>query len=358
MRFSKNSGGTESGVVAIFTVLFFTILITVLVVGFLQITITEQQQSTDNDLTARAYYAAESGVEDVKRALMQYYPANIADLNATTCTPPLGYSGALSQSQDIGYSCKLIDLDPTDIEATLPGNNTSMQWPLEAASGDPYNQIQISWHNLNDDNIDGPNVTFRTSDTLPTYGNWDSAGTPFPAMLRMQIFGYPNSGTFTTATLDNLNNVGFLNPATTGPAGAVPIATLNTETEPQDVECTTNPATFDGYACRATIDITSLNTSANNLYIRLKALYKSNGTDVRIQLLDNGTVVPTTGAQALVDVTGYAGAVFRRVQERVTLPGTSTSSLLPEFAVESGGDMCKNFQLSTTGETLNGCTVR
>jgi Tfp pilus assembly protein PilX len=64
----------ERGVVSLFTVMFFTILVTVLTVGFVRIMINERRQSTDEDLTTRAYYAAESGVEDAKRALQQYYP--------------------------------------------------------------------------------------------------------------------------------------------------------------------------------------------------------------------------------------------------------------------------------------------
>lgn len=355
----KQQLNRESGVVSLFTVIFFTILITVLTVGFIRIMINERRQSTDDDLTSRAYYAAESGIEDAKRAIQQYYPnpADRTKLNPTTCDAPDGYNKTIAGDLGVGYSCMLMDMNPSDIQATLPGNGNSMQWAIRSSGDVPFNKIRISWHGLSE-TVDGPSVAFRNASNNPTYSNWQSGGTAFAAMLRGQVFGYPRTGVFGRAQLEALNKVAFLNPYSTGSSADLPINTLDAAGAPQNVVCSTNPSTFAGYACQATIVIDpGVSPTSNFVFLRLKSLYDQNGTKVKIELLNGNTVVNTQDAQAIVDVTGRAGDVFRRVQARVSLPGALDTGLLPEFAIESGDDICKRFEVSDT-ENLNGCQVR
>ena len=355
----------EAGVVSLFTVIFFTILVTVLTVGFVRIMVNERRQSTDEDLTSRAYYAAESGVEDARRALQQYYPnpADRTKLNATSCDAPVGYNKTISTSPSVGYSCMLMDLNPPDIQATLPSDGTSMQWALRSQNDVSFNKIRISWHSLTDQ-VDGTPVALRNTNNNPTYGNWKSGSTPYPGMLRLQFFGYPRTGTFGRTQLENLNRVTFLNPTSLGGNGDFPINTLDdgnagtAKNAPENVLCTPSDVTrFDGYACQATLVLgpTGVDPTTNYMFLRAKSLYDQNGTKVKIELLNGSNVVNTQESQVIVDVTGRAGDVFRRVQSRVSLTSTS---LAPEFAIESGDDICKRFELTDTTETLNGCAVR
>ena len=349
----------ESGVVSLFTAIFFTILLTVLTTGFIRIMINENQQANDDDFSSRAYYAAESGVEDMKRALAQYYPNDIAKLNATVCDPPVGYSNVVSSALGVSYPCKLLNFNPPSIEATLPADGSSMQWRLRSQNDVPFNAVRISWHSLSE-TVDGANVTFRTTNTIPTYGNWNNAGTPFPAMIRSQVFGYTTAGPVNDADLKANNYNGFLNPTSTANGNAMDISTaLNGATTPTDVLCTTNTATYAGYACQATINLAPIGSfSGKTMFLRLKSLFDTNGTKVKIELMNGSNVVNTSDAQAIVDVTGRAGTLFRRVQSRVSLPGTASSDLMPEFSLESGDNICKRFELTDTTETLNGCVVR
>ena len=62
----------QSGIAAIFTVVFFTLLISVIILSFIKIVTQDQQQATNSDLSNSAYDSAEAGVEDAKRALKQY----------------------------------------------------------------------------------------------------------------------------------------------------------------------------------------------------------------------------------------------------------------------------------------------
>lgn len=357
-QYLQQNDKNQAGVVSLFTVLFFTILLTVLTTGFIRIMINERQQSNDEDFSSRAYYAAESGVEDAKRALAQYYTTDPSKLNATTCAAPDGYNNVISADLKISYSCMLMDLNPSSIEATLPADGSGMQWRLKAQNGSQFNRVRISWHSLNDNLVDGTNVAFRTTNDNPTYGNWQSGATPYPAMLRAQFFGYPNAGA-TAAGVKALNNVGFLNPTSNATTDPIDINVLNAATTPQGARCTANTTTYGGYACQAIINLAPINNLEQaSVFLRLKGLYDTNGTKVKIELMNGSNVVNTADAQALVDVTGKAGTLFRRVQARVSLPSSVSSDLMPEFGLESGDNICKQFELTDTTETLNGCVVR
>jgi hypothetical protein len=93
--------------------------------------------------------------------------------------------------------------------------------------------------------------------------------------------------------------------------------------------------------CNATI--TGINSS--DFYVRLKAIYKP--VSVYVQATDSGgTALKMQGAQAIVDATGKAQDVVRRIQVRVPL---SASYYFPEFAVESGNTICKRYSIYAGG---------
>ena len=54
----------QQGVVSFFTVIFITLLLLILTTAYIRLMVNEQRQATDNDLSSRAFYAAESGVND------------------------------------------------------------------------------------------------------------------------------------------------------------------------------------------------------------------------------------------------------------------------------------------------------
>ncbi len=58
------------------------------------------------------------------------------------------------------------------------------------------------------------------------------------------------------------------------------------------------------------------------------------------------------GVQPVIDVTGRANNMFRRVLARVELSG---SFVYPEAAVDMKNDLCKNFSVTDTSYTPNTC---
>jgi len=93
--------------------------------------------------------------------------------------------------------------------------------------------------------------------------------------------------------------------------------------------------------CRASIT----NLGGNRSYmLRFISMYQP--SNLTVVAYTGGVPAAVTGAQAVIDVTGKAGDVLRRIQARVPL-GFS-SGPLPGFAIQSNGSLCKRF-MATPG---------
>jgi hypothetical protein len=79
-------------------------------------------------------------------------------------------------------------------------------------------------------------------------------------------------------------------------------------------------------------------------YMRLTPLY--NGAHFRVTMSQNGSERKFDGIQPLVDSTGRANDIFRRVVSRVNL--TDTSFPYPDAAVDLMGNLCKSFSITDT----------
>ena len=151
---------SQNGVVSLFTVLFTTLLLTVITVSFLRIMIQEQQQAQNQDLSQSAYDSAVSGVEDAKRVLRACYqlgPASEACLaiNNKQCdtiakaqvagnigqeTVIRGDSGDTRMNQ--AYTCVKIIRDTYDYISDVEAGS-SVIVPLRASGA--FNKIVIEW---------------------------------------------------------------------------------------------------------------------------------------------------------------------------------------------------------------------
>jgi len=358
------------GAASLITVIFVSIILSILVLGFVRVALDETRQSTDDDLTTRAFYAAESGIEDAKRALKQY-ASNPSALNHDSCAPPVGYTGLLSvvEDFDVAYSCMLIELTPTSYEATItPGQVKQIE--LEPEPGSSFDTILVKWH-INASNPDGDGdtpplrgtavsgVSEVPKDQLPDVDNWYQGPqtSTYPAMLRANLFSYPN-GSFVNADTDN-SAVAFLNP--TGNQNDGTITHVNGQATGinyglHEADCD-NSVLLNEYVCSQVFDGFSTNT--NNYVMRIQGIYAP--THVKVTMLDgglNGTAVGFNKAQVIVDVTGRAGDVFRRVEARLDLEDLF-STLVPEYAILSADDICKDLVVgnSASSSSANDCSL-
>lgn len=384
---------SQQGAVSLFVVIFASLLITIVTVGFVQLMLRDQQQSTISDLSRSANDSALAGVEDAKRLLLLDQSCKdgsaaasvnctaiaaaltpISGSNETSCTTLsdagiVGTTGSetiIQQSSSDGsakldqaYTCVKITINTDDVKKPLTMDK-SLIVPLKGVG--TFDSIELSW--FNDANMPPSDtaITFPSSGSdvsLPQIGDRWQADTP--ALLRTQLMQLGSSFTLTDfddskpGNKSNANTL-FLYPSEvgTGTKDFALDARKSPTNTPQQVKCETS-FTVAEYICKATIMLPQPingDASTRNAYLRLTALY--NNANVAIRLKNGASYVPFNGVQPEVDSTGRANDVFRRVKARVELIGNFT---YPETAIDMEGSLCKNFTVTDTTYSSGGsCT--
>lgn len=382
----------QKGFVSLFSTIFFMMLITVITIGFIQITSTEQQQALNNDLSASALASAQSGLEDGKRAIVKYFslsnPTDKATYYAQMTAPNSNSCDAITSSQigvDLGlstsgnvvnnpqinqsYTCLSVNLNAPDFLGESSAGKSQLV-PLKAVGGS-FQQVKVSWHLLSTAiGSDGDGLPGATPGTAPYYAagpllypainssipalGWDKLG--YPAYLRVQLYGYPTTGSFGRAELTQRSRTVLLAPTQAGTPPTTPINlgvadpnpgsfATTTELAPQTIRCEPSPTTNVGnYACTALLELpagAAFASTANGYFLRVTPIYGA--THFRVALVNAGSEVPFDQVQPIVDATGRANDVFRRLQARVQVNNLVN---YPEFSVESANTICKNLRVT------------
>jgi len=344
---------SQSGGVSIFIVIFSSIIITIITVGFTQFVIRNQQQSIQNDLSDRAYDSALAGVEDAKRVLVAYTNACSANLpqcsqlktviDSQTCDTiaKAGIAGSTvdtntettigTTDDNQAYTCVKILMQTNDYQGSLAANESSV---VHIKGVSPYTKIRLTWFSKKDGG-DVPNVSVYQPTvplTLPSAATWPLQA---PPIMRAQFI--PADAKL--SDLDTQAKTAFLYPIKS--PGVDLTYKLSSDSRPvngsapQPSLCSVTFTAIGG-ACKKTLEV----PSTTDAYLQLQALY--NKTSFTIELLDDsGNIVKLDGVAPSVDATGRAGDVFRRVDARVKLGGVSLQS--PFMATQ--GSLCKPFTL-------------
>jgi len=366
----------QHGAAAIFIVVFFAILITVIALSFLRIAIQDQQQSTNNDLAQSAYDSADAGLEDAKRALSWYRvncPVNNAPLDATNCAtynttfdankrcnfadlletdtvPNAKRVGTTSEVKvsttanddalDQAYTCVTLTTKTSDYKGTAQNGKNNTLIPLRTVGNAPISTIELNWF-INKDQIPlTPN--YPSYPDLPKPANWTSTVPPIMRVQLIPVLRGSGNG-FDIRDVDNDTKTAFIYPTKTG-SGSVNFNTADTGRfqakafSPHRAKC--DPTVNQGkYACSAQITpVAATGGSAANTdyYLLVTAVY--NNADYQVRLLNGADVVQFDNVEPQVDSTGRANNVFRRVQSRV-----ADVSNLPDFGATDG--VCKAFNV-------------
>lgn len=396
----RHNNSNEAGFVSLFSTIFFMMLITVITLGFIQITATEQQQALNNDLSSSALASAQSGIEDGKRAILKYMSLPAGATKSTYYTQMTANSsdcGSITGSQigtDLGlsasgnvvgnaqlnqaYTCLTVNLNSPDYLGQSSAGKSQIV-PLKAL-GNTYQQVKVSWHLLSTAiGNDGDGLPGATPGTAPYYAagpllypvintgvpslGWNALG--YPAYLRVQLLGYPNAA-FNRADLTARSRSMLLVPAQSGTSSTTPInfgvvdpnpgIFGSAELNPQTIRCDPTPTSNLGsYACTALLELPTgagFASTANTYFLRVTPQYGQ--THFRVALVNGGTEVGFDGVQPIVDSTGRANDVFRRLQARVLVDAITN---YPEFAAETANTICKNMQVSsnTADYVANNC---
>lgn len=384
-----NNIAKQRGAVSLFIVIFTALLVTTITISFMQLMVRDQQQASYSDLSESAYDSAVAGVEDAKRALLlqqqcrgdnskrcEDIRAAIAGGKCNTLDAIFS-TGASSETKiqqsegdkklEQAYTCVKITSNTTDFLGSIDPSMNNTLVPLRATQS--FDTVKISWsQNKTGGTLDLPKGADKS---LPKVGS-SSWPANRPALLRAQLI---NGNAATSFKLSDLDTTGFSNslflyPSETGATtanfsldgrfAADGSAGVN---DPQPTKCDKN-ASSGAYSCSVTVQLASFVKAGDEsmTFLSLAAFY--NPTEYKIELFDSTKAndpvtkqpvpIPYDSVQPEVDSTGRANDLFRRVVSRVELEGAFN---YPVAALETTGNLCKNFSITTEANDYdNICT--
>jgi hypothetical protein len=320
---------SQTGMVAIMVTLIMMIVISLIVLGFAQITRRAQRKALDAQLSSQAFYAAESGVNDAI-AILNTKSGVLPDKkvcadNSDYQFNTLGYSNL---GNGVSYSCVLVEPNPTDLTYKL-GASEDAVIKLKPA-GNPFSTLTFTW-------VPAPGQETQPVSTCPsTAGQYPVATVPGPwdckfSVLRTELV--PTSSLSRT-NLQTQTRVNFFEPVRSGGSGSIGAA-ANAQTA--GAKCKDAPTNT------CTMTITGL--GPGTYYMRVRTLYQP--TTLTISATDAGGLpVGFADVQAQISVTGKAQDVLRRILVAVSLDGAQNGS--PTAALISGDSICKRFSVTPT----------
>lgn len=350
----------EEGATAIILVIFSILLLMTISLGFLRLVIRDQDRSLDNELSRGAYDSALAGIEDGKRVLAACDAASMdacQAINDRECTTTADAGFVSLEDNEVklqtnagagvefnqAYTCVVITPDTPSYEGSLASDGSRII-PLDV-TGDT-GSVTIRWHKR------AAGSSLPLASPLPVLGAlWPSSK---PALVRAQLIMYPKSG-FQSADFDSGDNAAtkYLYPANSG-------LTSSTFTDARRDNGVSNitlarctGGTINAYACSIQLTFPAARTTADyKVYLRLTALYGP--TDFAITL---PTGVRFDSVQPIIDSTGRAGDVFRRVSARVEKTNQNDTQIYPRATVDITGNFCKNFAVTDSAYIANVSTT-
>lgn len=352
----KISTTQQQGFVSIIVALIIIIFVSLMGLGFAFMARQNQVQNQNRLLSTQAFYAAESAVNDATKYLKDSINSGNVPADKTNCTDNLGKGGAVSSSNpDIKYTCVLYSVAPTSLEYVVSDNESTVV-RVQPQDGANIQSITISWQ----DGQDSKQFATNNQHYLPQKNSGAVGGDDLAAstgILRTTVIP-AGSGNLSRDSLTKNTQTLMLYPKGKDPTSQ---STQSYISDPNNV-ADANQAVFSDGNCNlsskpkyCSVTINNLGAASSNvIYLRLRSLYRPSSSvtiTAKTNSPDNAKLV---GEQALIDATGKAANVLRRIQVRVPLVIKSNR---PEFAVESMDTLCKRLQVWPGGASVDAAAI-
>lgn len=334
MSMMDRQQGRQAGVVSLMVTLVMMIVITLIVLGFAEIARNEQRSSLDDQLSTQAYYAAESGVNDARAVINQTVAGGGTPQDKNSCAPDATYtaSGVVDASHNASYTCLQVDTHPAALTYSIGYDSTIV--PLLSAGG-VFKQFDLSWATPGDGSacpVSGSPATFTT------VSSWNC---PAP-VVRVDLLDA--NGALSRANWGNVTATIFFVPFYSGSVANV--GTISDRGAARGAQCSgTSTVTCKASICNNVSCAGSL--GGTNYYARITTMYVQN--NVTLSLTAGGTKF--SGAQAVIDATGKAQDVLRRVRVAADLTDANVYAA-PSGGLVSADSVCKRFGVTNTSFTV------
>ncbi|MCA9323503.1 pilus assembly PilX N-terminal domain-containing protein [Candidatus Saccharibacteria bacterium] len=331
---------TESGFVSIVVAALIMIILSLLTIGFTRLMQREQRQALDRQLSRQALYVAESGINDVYKAL-EDDPSLPAE--KTDCDPSTGLTDVILTTTDgkTEYTCVLYDKSPKELVYDLSTQQSELV-EFKSENNKNFASITFTWGPSGE----GAFVYNECDSSIP-----DSSNSSL-IHLDMSRTGAGYNRANLQASADNF----YLRPcrSAASPAAGSPASHAYSDGAKGDfvnVVC----ADSGDYPCQATLTFDAAQTSSN-FFSRIKAVYANARVTVTAQQYASGTSGATEDvefvqAQTSIDVTARSNDILRRL--RVALP-LSQAQYVPEAAVQVFDGICKLVAIGPSS-VVDGC---
>jgi hypothetical protein len=333
----------QSGMVAIIVTMIMMFVIVLIVLGFAQVTRRNSRESLDTQLGMQAYYAAETGVNDITNGLK-----NGAGFISHSDCSPFAYGGlnlprTLSTVNNVANTCLMVDSSPGSLVAdTIAPTTGSVVWDVKNASPNAFKAFSFSWRP--DVSPPPPATPLDTSclsavGTYPTLANWKCDR----ALLRVDIVRADVGVTDADSLASNTVTL-FLQPGTSDSAAPTITGFGGTNQAAYQRSCRSQPPAGANLGCTVNVSLAGA-AQANEYYMRLTSVYLT----ARTVTLTATDAVTNAGAdfangQVVIDSTGRAQDQIKRIKVRIPL--TKSSDDVPVFAAQGTGDICKEMMVS------------
>ncbi|MDQ3065269.1 MAG: pilus assembly PilX N-terminal domain-containing protein [bacterium] len=340
---NKSVVHNQQGLIAIFSVLMIMGILTLLTIGFTNITRLAQRRALDDALNTQAFYAAETGINSAMRAIVDIpLTSEVTDCN--DLSSDIDYE--IDASRGIEITCLLVNPTPTNLEfETVPeaGLGEPIVSQITSVSGTVIDNLFFEWDSVNpSDPIGnsapisvplGSSATSAQSPRLLSEAAWGAN----VGMVRVDLVPTSVSENDRSALVDN-GYTFFLYPTSSGSTLNIPVLPgANNQGGTLFTRC--DAAATGDYRCGGNINVVGPGVS-NSYYIRMYSYY--NPVKLRVTALSGSTEEELRDGQAVIDATGQANDVYRRIQVRAPLLFRQTG-LHDVFAVFSGESICKRY---------------
>jgi hypothetical protein len=358
----------ENGFASIVIALILIVVLGLLTVGFAQLARQEQQNALTNQLSNQAFDAAESGVNDayadIQSGVINSQTASLTQcmnnggtgINAINTPNARILNDQIDSQHDIGYSCVLADIDPSDLHFDVnTGHSATITMVTE---GQPLSSLVIAWNSTDGHGYSDSAPPNTMTGFLPA-NIWDDAAHNYDGVLETSITPLGLGNNLTTATMDNdtFETIGYpvvtvLGNQTDGP-DYVP-QSQNPNTAPNQAPitpsmCNHSYCTAYGFGIHNLPTNYGPSTPTTKYYYLLRIADFYDDSDIVVTgVKADGSTAHFYDSEALIDVTGHAHNVVKRIQ--VYVPLTQEAQL--PLAALNAKNICKQFTTDPkAGET-------
>lgn len=327
----------QRGVVSIMITMIMLIVVTLIVIGFTQVANRNRQEALDRQLSSQAFYAAESGINTAVADLKNKKKNNQKMEPQTQCNDTKYPAAQLQSDPDIRVTCLLVNPNPDNIETTVSKNyaTTVLIHPVEGTASPGLSNLTFAWRPESGQAFNNADCETNAGSWKPGYSNC-SVGT-----LRVDLTHIPENNNVTPEALAAKTKTFYLRSMR---SGATPAPTISAFDVGDRYFIVGASCTVENGDCRAQINLDG-EAQTKRYYARLTMLYRDTSKLTIDGTLVNSSSAQFNGAQVVVDSTGKARDVLRRVQTRFSL-GVNKDTSVPISAVGSGGTICKRFTVT------------